>query len=269
MAARTRLIQLAIAIVNLLIVTLVFTSIWPFPSGEFRVDLPSANEIRWTYEDGIVHIVAPVTIDNSWIYDVDDLSIYYIVTNYSGHRIAEQRMPIGKIAAGQVTESALDFNFDLLELYNSGAVSMVFNDDLLSFYLEVSCLYTAKLIKFFASYQVSVPWDALVEGYGVFDVRYPSTVPSPGDPISVEVDYWLHTSDLLRSVPSAQVSIRYLGNDTVLGSTSSTISLGGNYSGVIQFEITPAYYTNYYVEIVFRIAGLELRERTAVGGWSP
>jgi hypothetical protein len=269
MAARTRLIQLAIAVVNLLIAALVFTSIWPFPSGEFKVDLPSANEIRWTYEDGIVHIVAPVTIDNSWIYDVDDLSIYYIVTNYSGYRIAEQRMPVGKIAAGQVTESSLDFNFDLLELYNSGAVSMVFNDDLLNFYIEVSCLYTAKLIKFFASYQVSVPWDALIESYGVSDVRYPSTLPLPGDPISVDIDYWLHTSSLLRSMPAAQVSIRYYGNDTLLGSAATTIALGSNYSDTIQIGITPAYYTNYYLEVVIDISGMQLRERVAIEGWQP
>jgi len=85
MAARTRLIQLAIGIVNILIVALVFTSIWPFPSGNFKVDLPSPSDITWSYEDGVAHIVAPVTIDNRWIYDVNDLAIYYMVRNYSGY----------------------------------------------------------------------------------------------------------------------------------------------------------------------------------------
>lgn len=269
MAARTRLNQLAIGIVNLLIVALVFTSIWPFPSGNFKVDLPSATEISWTYEDGVVHIIAPVTIDNKWIYDVDDLSIYYIVTNYSGYRIVEQRIPIGDIPAGQVTETALDFNFDLLELYNSGAVSMVFNDDLLNFYVEVSCMYTAKLIKFFASYQVAVPWDALIESYGVSDVRYPSTLPLPGDPISVDIDYWLHTSGLLGALPAAQVTIRYYGNETLLGTASTTIALGGNHTDTIRIDVTPAYYSNYYVELVIDVAGFELREEVTVEGWLP
>jgi len=269
MAARTRFIQLSIAIVNILIAALVFTSVWPFPSGDFKVDLPSANDITWTYEDGIVHIIAPFTIDNRWIYDVDDLSIYYRVTNYSEYEIVEQRMPLGSIPAGQVTESALDFNFDLLELYESGAVSMVFNDDLLTFYVEVSCMYTAKLIKFFASYQVSVPWEALIESYGVLDARYPSTIPLPGDPISVDVDYWLHTSSLLRDVPAADVTIRYYGNETLLGTVATTIALGGNYSDTIQIDVTPAFYSDYYIELVIEVADFELRERIAIEGWLP
>lgn len=269
MAARTKIIQLSIAIVNIVIAALVFTSIWPFPSGEFKVDLPSANDISWTYDDGTVHIIAPFTIDNGWIYDVDDLALYYLVTNYSGYHVAEESIPIGTIPAGQVTESALDFSFDLLALYNSGAVSMVFNDDLLTFYVEISCMYTAKLIKFFASYQVSVPWEALIESYGISDVRYPSTLPLPGEPISVEVDYWLHTSDLLRDIPTAQVSIRYYGNETLLGSITTAISLGGNYSDTIRMDVTPAYYSNYYVELVIDIAGLRLTERLAIEGWLP
>ncbi|MBN1677921.1 MAG: hypothetical protein JW880_05220 [Candidatus Thermoplasmatota archaeon] len=269
MAARTRLNQLAIGIVNLLIVALVFTSIWPFPSGNFKVDLPSASEISWTYQDGIVHIIAPVTIDNRWIYDVDDLSIFYSVTNYSHYSIVEQRMEIGEIPAGRVTETALDFNFDLLGLYNHGAVSMVFSEDLLDFYVEVSCMYTAKLIKFFASYEVAVPWDPLIESYGVSDVRYPSTLPMPGDPVSVDVDYWLHTSDLLHGVPAAQVEIRYYGNETLLGTASTTIALGANHTDTIRIDVTPAYYSNYRVELVIDVAGFELRKEVAVEGWLP
>jgi len=269
MAARTRLIQLAISIVNILIVALVFTSIWPFPSGDFKVDLPSPSEISWTYEDGTVHIIAPVTIDNRWIYDVDDLAIYYIVTNYSGYRIVEQDIPIGRIPAGLVTETALDFEFDLLALYNSGAVSMVFNDDLLSFYVEVSCMYTAKLIKFFASYQVSVPWDALIQSYGISDVRYPSTVPLPGDPISVDVDYWLHTSDLLDGLPPATVTINYYGNQTLLGTVTTTIALGGNHTDTIQIDVTLAYYSNYYVELLIDVADYTIHRMVAVEGWLP
>jgi len=269
MAARTRLIKLSIAIVNLLIAALVFTSVWPFPSGDFKVDLPSASEISWTYEGGIVHIVAPFTIDNKWIYDVDDLSVYYLVTNYTGYRIAEDRMPMGVIPAGQVTDSSLDFNFNLLQLYRDGAASMVFNDDLLTFYVEVSCLYTAELIRFFASYQVSVPWDALIQSYGVSDFRYPSTLPPLGDPISVDIDYWLHTSDLLAGLPAAEVTLSYYGNETLLGSASTTITLGGNYSDTVNIDVTPAYYTGYRIELAIDVASFELRESVAVEGWLP
>lgn len=278
MAARTRLIQLSIAIVNILIAALVFTSVWPFPSGDFKVDLPSANEISWTYDEGIVHIIAPFTIDNRWIYDVDDLSIFYLVTNYSGYHIAEQRMPIGTIPAGQVTESALDFNFDLMALYYSGAAYMVFNDDLLSFYVEVSCMYTAKLVKFFASYQVSVPWEALIQDYGVDEDRSSYTPPS-----SFVVGYWLETSDLLSSLPPADVVISIYGNDTLLGDAHTTVALGGYHEGNVTIDVPfetlfedlwdLRLYDHYYVTI--SVLGYEMVEDVTpgveelVGGWLP
>lgn len=261
MAARTRILQLAIAVVNLVIVALVLTSVWPFPSGKFNVDLPSPNEVSWTYANGLVHIVAPFSIDNSWIYDVDDLTIRYSVLNWSSYQITANTIVVGNIPAGQVTNSALDFTFDLLELYENDAQWMVFNDDILRFYLEVSCFYTAKLVKFDASYQVSVFWEALIQSWGVSDVEYPSSPPMPPSPFSVSVDYWLQTSDILASLPPAQVTVIYYGNDTELGRTQTTVVLGGNNTGTVTLDITPAYYTNYSIELRIRVADFAFSER--------
>jgi hypothetical protein len=261
MAARTRLIQLAIAAVDIAIVALVFTSIWPFPSGDFSIDLPSASEVEWEYVNGVVNVHAPFSVDNGWIYDVNDLTIYYIVTNYSGDELAEQTIVVGDIPARQVTDSSVDFSFDLLALYNNGAQAMIFNDDLLSFYLEVSCLYTAKLVKFFASYEVSVPWEALINGYGISDVTYPTVLPGPGEPIEVTVDYWLDTASRLSAMPPALVNISYYGDGNLMGWTESTILLGGNRTGTIVVSITPAIYSSYYVELTIQVLDFIVTER--------
>lgn len=269
MAARTRLIQLAIAAVDIAIVALVFTSIWPFPSGDFSIDLPSASEVEWEYDGGVVNVHAPFSVDNGWIYDVNDLTIYYIVTNYSGDKLAEQTIVVGDIPARQVTDSSVDFSFDLLALYNNGAQAMIFNDDLLSFYLEVSCLYTAKLVKFFASYEVSVPWEALINGYGISDVTYPTVLPGPGEPIEVTVDYWLDTASRLSAMPPALVNISYYGDGNLMGWTESTILLGGNRTGTIVVSITPAIYSSYYVELTIHVLDFTVTERYDVAGVLP
>lgn len=264
MAARKRLLQLAIAAVNLIIVVLVFTSIWPFPSGDFKVHLPSANEISWTYSDGTVHVTAPFTIDNGWIYDVDDLAITYSVTNESRALLAEGILPVPTIPAGTITSSQLDFTFDLLDLYDSGIDWMIFHEDMLYFSLEVTCFYTMKLVKFDASYQVSVEWDALVQGYGISNVDYPTTLPAPGEPISVSVSYWLHTSDLLRSLPAAQVTVSFYGETTLLGQAQTTIQLGSNYSGVLALEVIPGLYSSYSAVLQFQFGGLTFSERVVI-----
>jgi hypothetical protein len=251
---------MAIAAVNIVIVALAFTSIWPFPHGDFKVDLPSASEITWSYSDGIVHVTAPYSIDNGGFYDVSNLTLHYAVTNYSGYPLADQTIPIGDVPAGRITSSSIDFRFDLLRLFKDGALGMVFSDDLLKFAMDVSCSYTMKLVKFEASYQVNVPWDALIQGWGVASIHYPSTLPSPGNPISVDVTYWLQTSDILSGLPPAQVTVNFFGNSTMLGQAQGTVQLGTNYSDTVTLSVTPAYYTSYFVELVVHVAGFSFNE---------
>jgi len=264
MAARIKILQLAIAVVNLSIVVLAFTSIWPFPSGDFKVDLPSASEVTWTYADGVVHVNAPYTIDNGGFYDVSQLTLSYMVTNYTHYEITEKTIDIGDIPARTVHSSSLDFDFDLMSLYDSGAQWMVFNDDLLNFHIEVSCFYTMELVKFDASYQVSVPWDALIRGYGIsnYTIVAPAAI---GDPLSVSVDYWLNTADLLNSLPSAQVAIRYMGDNTQLGGVQTTVQLGGNHTQTVTMNIDAASlmtpYSSYSIELIIQVAGFTLTER--------
>ena len=257
MAARTRLLQLAIAVVNIVIAALVFTSIWPFPSGDVKVDLPSASEVQWTYDNGVVHVTAPFSISNGGFWDIDELTVRYEVTNYSHDPIVSDVIQIGTIKVGDLVSSYLDFEFDLLELYNQGATWMIFNDDMLNFFVEVSCGYTMRMVKFDATYQVSVPWDALVQSYGVLDYTYARTGSLPTDPISVSIQYWLSTSDLLSSLPAAQVSLVFRGNSTTLSQTQTTIQLGGNHSGAISMNFVPLLDLNatYSIELSVAFAG--------------
>ena len=278
MAARIKFLQLAITVVNLSIVVLAFTSIWPFPSGDFKVDLPSAQEVTWTYADGIVQIHAPFSIDNGGFYDVDQLTISYRVTNYTHYDITSRSIDIGSLPAGTVTSSSLDFNFDLLSLYSSGAQWMVFNDDLLIFDVEVSCFYTMKLIKFEASYQVSVPWDALIRGYGITNTTFAAS----GNTMTANVTYWLNTADLLRSLPAARVTFGFYANETQLGRAESTVQLGGNQTQqhvimTMDYTAVLATYSNetaYSVELLINVGGLMLRQTQSITasdlpGWPP
>lgn len=257
MAARTRLLQLAIAVVNIVIAALVFTSIWPFPSGDVKVDLPSANEVEWTYSNGVVHVTAPYSINNGGFWDIEELVVSYEVTNYSGETIVNQTISIGTIKVGDYVSSNLDFEFDLLRLYNQGLTWMIFNDDMLNFHIDVSCGYTMKMVKFGADYQVSVPWDALVRSYGILDYSYTPTGTLPSDPITVSIQYWMTTSDLLGSLPAAQIDIAFIGNETTLAQTQTTIQLGGNYSDSISMDFVPLLDPNatYSIELAVQFAG--------------
>ncbi len=247
MAARTRVLQLGIAIVNLTLIGLAFTSIWPFPHGDFQVHLPTARNVSWSYSDqGIVSVTAPYSIDNGGFYDVDNLVVAYSVTNSTGYLVAEDTFNLGKIPKGTTTSGDLSFTFDLLQLYEDGIQWMVFNDDFLTFNIHVSCLYTMKLVKFDASYSTGVVWDALIKSWAIH-----LSPPLPNPPTAV--DYWLNTSRLLSALPPATLNLSIARNGTVQGWEQTEIQLGGNHNGSLSLltisgfdPLVPGVYTISY-----------------------
>ncbi|MEM2891320.1 MAG: hypothetical protein QXJ32_02260 [Thermoplasmata archaeon] len=265
MAARTRMLQVAITVVNLVIVGLVFTSIWPFPSGNFKIDLPSASEVTWSYSDGIVSVVAPFSIDNGGFYDVRGLSITYEVTNYSRTVLASGALDVGDIPAGQRTSSQLEFDFDIIGLYEQGALWMVFNDDMLFFRIDVACRYTMELVRFYADYRVGVEWHPLIESYDVNPVWPPTGS-------EVAVNWWLNTSKMLRLVPPATMRVAIIGydgpdgtgNPTLLSSVQETIRLGGHEEGTVSLTIPTAPYASYRIVYSFDVAGFGIPEESYV-----
>ena len=229
MAARIRVLQVAIALVNLFIFALAFTSLWPFAAGDFKVDLPSAGEVEWSYDAGVVSVVAPYIITNGGFYDVADLAISYDVTNVTLDPVASDVLDIGTIAAGTVLDDALEFSIDLQDLYDRGLISMVFDYDYLNIVVEVSCKYTMKLVDFRAEYSVGVPWDPLIQDVTVDDVSYDAGTQQ------LVVDYHIVTSDLLSGVATMHASL-YNGL-LFISEDSETISLGGSDSGTLVFSV--------------------------------
>jgi hypothetical protein len=262
MAARTRVLQLAIALVNLSLIALAFTSIWPFPHGDFKVHLPQAKDVTWSYENGLVHVSAPYTIDNGWIYDVDDLVISYSVTNNTRHQLAGDTFDLGKIPKGSIAPGALDFTFDLLGFYRNGTQWMVFNDDILNFDIHVSCYYTMRLVKFDASYTTGVTWDALIRSWAI---ERPSSLPTPGSPYPI--NYWLNTSVLLNGLQPAHLNITLSRASELLGSGTSDIQLGGDRQGTVNVNILPGVSVLPGDNLTFAYE-IDVMQYPLTGGWN-
>ena len=243
---------MGIALVNIAIIALVFTSIWPFPSGEFKVELPNSNDVSWSYSDGIVHVLAPYTIDNGWIYDVDDLEVSYSVTNQTGKVLAAETIPIGVVPAGEVKNDEIDFTFNLTRFYNEGGMGMIFRDDSLHFEVSVSCMYTMKLIKFEATYETEVLWDALIRGYGVTNLTY--------TPAGATLEYYIETSAILAPLGSVPATISvYDGNGDPLlyPPVTQSVRLGTNSSGVMTFTPTAPSVPPTSIEVRVQLLGFQ------------
>jgi len=227
MVARVRVLQIAVGVVNFAIFTLALTSIYPFPSGEFSVDLPSPNDVEWYYQDGLVTVTAPYSIDNGGFYDVVDLRLDYSVTNSTSAELASDVISIGTIPAGTVRSDEIEFGFDILDLYERGFTSMVFNDDLIYMSIGVSCYYTMELIHFSAEYEVTLQWDALIQEFEVDGFQVSGT--------ELLVDYHLTTSPMLSGLAHVHASL--LDDGVVVSEDDQTLELGTTSEGTLAFAV--------------------------------
>jgi hypothetical protein len=261
MAISIRAIQLSIAVVNIVIFALVFTSIWPFPNGDFKIDLPDSDDVEWSYSSGTVYVSAPFSIENGGFYDVEDLVITYEVTNYTESRIHSAEIVIGTIPAGEVTVGTIDFTLPLLELYSEGITWMVFNDDYLHFVVDVSCAYTARLVNFYAEYSVSIPWDALIREVQADEVYLDGT--------ELHIDYHLTTSDLLDGLSTTLRAYLYDGS-TMIAQETQTIQLGGTHRGTLTFDLLSLSAIPDRIVLTAEIGGFSITESFALDpGWLP
>ena len=230
MASRTKALGAGVAVVNIVIFILAFTSIYPFPAGDFKIDLPSPNEITWEYSSGVVTVTAPYSVDNGGYYSVEDLTLGYQVSNYSGVPIADDVLELGNMKAGAVTSGEIVFELDLMDMYSRGLTWMIFNDDLLEFEVDVSCYYTMQLVKFDAVYSVSIPWDALIQSISVGEPLF-----DPMDPQTILIPYSLTTSNVLQG--STTLHAELLDDGVTISEADEVVELGTSDSGAVEFTV--------------------------------
>jgi len=230
-----RILQISITVINIAVAALVITSIYPFVTDNFQVHLPDDSDVGWYYDDGVVTLSAPVGITNGGFYDVTDVRLHVEVENMTGFKICDSVSEWGTIQAGSEFMELLEVSVDVLELLESGAYWMLFNQDYLDVMIEFNCKYTLGLIKFDAYYQVAVPWDGLIQ-----DISFgsPELVNSSGE-YHVRVPYSITTDQILSGLGDFGLEIYNDMSSNPIASSFEQISLGTEYDGELVLSVEP------------------------------
>lgn len=240
MSSLYRVLRIVISIMNMIIAALVITSIWPFATGEFSVDLPQADDIDWGYAGGHLTLSAPVTINNGGFYNIDDVTIHSLVTNSTKFELINETERWGRIPAGSVFGETVNFSMDFEELLTSGAYWMIFNSDFFDIEITISCRYTLGLIGFSAEYKLPYDWDGLI-----LDLGFPRgelASPSPGV-YEIEQPYYIWTNSILSGYGGDfSLELREESTGDVIASSTDHIELGRNYSDSLILTIAQADY---------------------------
>jgi len=240
MSSFYRLLRIVISIVNIAIAVLVITSVWPFVTGGFSVDLPQLDDIDWGYAGGLVTMSAPVTVYNGGFYSIDDVVIRATVTNSTGFELINVTENWGRIPAGSVFGENVDFSIDLQRLVSSGAYWIIFNSDFFEIEMTISCRYTLGLIGFSAEYNLPYSWDGLIIDMG-FE-RGELISPSPGT-YQISQPYYIWTNSILSGYGGDfTVELRNASSGALTASGTEHILLGQNYSDSLILTIEETEY---------------------------
>jgi hypothetical protein len=227
MSTTYQTLRISISMINIAIMVMIILAAWPFVTGDFGVDVPTQNDVAWSYSDGNITISAPIGIRNGGFYDVNDVVVKMSVENETHYLIINSTNDWGTISAGSHVSRSVVFTVDLKKLLADGSTYMIFHPDSFVVDVEISAKYLLGLIIFTADYQVVYPWEGLILGMGF---GTPSLYNHTGT-YGAEVPYYLNTNHLLAGFGGDfAVSLRN-GTGINVANTTQHVNFGTNYSG--------------------------------------
>ena len=245
MSSVYRMLRIIISLVNIAVAAIVVTSVWPFITGDFTVNLPNEDEVDWSYSNGILTLSAPISIHNGGFYDIEDVVIRTTVTNSTGFDIINSSQDWNAIRAGSNFQETIDFSIDFGRLLSEGSAWMIFHQDFFDVHLQITCKYTWKLIGFSATYAVPINWEGLIRDIGFGNATLENPAPLQ---FRINQTYWVWTNSLLAGFGGDfSVELRNTTSSSLIASTSDHLTLGVNYSGNLVFNVDASQYLSLFL----------------------
>ena len=143
------------------IVVIIVLSLFPFVTGDFKVDLPGSSNFNQSYQDGQFVFAGPVRISNGGVYDITDVTVDYQIENSTGYLLTEKTVEWGTLSARSEVTRLLVFSIDYARL-TAESDWMLFHRDSLVINVEFNASYTLGLIAFSVESQIAFPWNGQI-----------------------------------------------------------------------------------------------------------
>jgi len=154
--------RLGIISVKILVLIIIALSILPFLTGNITVDFDTDGDTDWTYDDGVVRMTSPFTVDNQGFFDINDMVVEFALRDGNGDLIMDGQSVPMSAPAGRETDLQLQIEFDLNDLPSDMMCDMVFNGTELEFMVGFSARYTLDLVQAGAEIVSDMEWDAML-----------------------------------------------------------------------------------------------------------
>ncbi len=224
-----------VAVINVIVASLVVTSLYPVVIGAFQVKLPEEKDVSWELDKENLILKTNFTIQNGGFYDITDVQITVHLSNRTGTPLLDHSFVIETIPSMSNTVQPVEVPMDLRRLVREDLEYLAFEDDLLRMRADVVGKYTLGLVEFSASCDIYKNWTALIGNITVDEANV--TASYYGTLATLRVPYEVTTAGWLTGAVTVLVSL-YNGTDDFITTNATTIVLGGKQKGCVNFDLT-------------------------------
>lgn len=222
-----KLYNIFIALFQIIVILLLFMAVYPLAIQGIRIEEIGEPDI--TFDGNSIILKVPVKIINGGFYDINDITLSYILTNSTSEFLKDSQY-LGSIKGGEDAVIPLLVNMDLKKIYEMEAPDFYhfFHQDTLEANFTLSLKYLLDMVYFTTEYNTILTWKPPIKGYSMGE-NYRFFMNSTG--LYLTIPFTLDTASYLWG--DANIMGDVFASNNKIGMMNASLPLGKVYDGKI------------------------------------
>ncbi len=243
-----RIVLVIFAVVILIIASLgIYSSfIDPIINQTVFVDVPSEDQISWSFEEDSLDIDTAIWINNTGYYALEDVNLYILMEGLDA-TFYDETMNIERIESGEKRQVPISFSVDMDSLPGDITIyDLIFDNATFYIRSHLTASYPFSLMNLEFDYESTFEWLGIVNNLELFH-QEASVVSARDGRSMIEIPFEIDTNDVISGSAQVDLALWDEARQTKYAETSLNVPLGRNHYSWITFELSEEY-TEYFIK---------------------
>ncbi len=208
----------------------------PLMNQEMFIELPSEDDIIWSFEDDTLLAETSLTMENNGFYSMQDIEIRYDLFGLD-RELFSDTIRVDSLSTGERREIPVSMAIQIDDFEDEVIEDLVFNETDLEVRSHLTARYPFSLMNLDLRYDEILRWDGLVQ---ILEFEYQeasvSSLPDQDGSI-LSIPYEVETNELLEGDADVDITMYDETMTTVYSTHQITVPLGQRHREDLTFEL--------------------------------
>ncbi len=249
--------RISVAIVQILILIMIFYAIYPVATGGIAVK--DIGKETWHYDGKKIEVIIPVTIENDGTYNINNMMTSILIKNESAEFVSNTQF-LGNISHGTTRTMKIIIPIDLQHIYDMEYPHFYhfFHSDKFNVTFTLSLKYLMNTVTMSTIYRSTMNWQPIIRD---FSFGTPQEINREGDKITVKIPYMIETASYLWGNASFSGVVQC---EAFSGSISAKFPLGKEYHG----DMIMSFNSSHLENLITHSQDMRIAGKIAIAGIS-